>query len=198
MLDERSKLLEASNLKLRNDLSSTGARLTAEQVKLQEALLATAKAQKDAADSQRKLNEFFTEQALPRHINADFEQALKALPGFKAEIWYRAEDPEAWYFAHDIAGLLMRSHWDTSGPVLIPASRFDGTDLPVFGVAIRNSRYGLFTNTPEALIMAPFAVGGDMRLAILGASVGAQQFVVDKSLPDDRVRIIVSARFVYR
>jgi hypothetical protein len=123
--NERSKVLEGSNLQSRKDLSAMETRLVAEQIKLQKQQQITAKAQKDAADAQSEFNTVLARRAFGRHANPELFKELKNLPKARAEIWYKHDDGEAHRFAVSIAGLLGPKEaggigWDVPPPVPRP------------------------------------------------------------------------------
>jgi hypothetical protein len=160
----------------------------------------TAEAQRATADAQRAVNEAIVGRLLARQARIDLSESLKPYPSTKAEIWYRDSDPEAWIFAGSVRNDLIRAGWSVPGDLKsIPANRFDGKDLPVWGVTVFNKeRGGFFPFSPPpdpSFIAKLLGANGkvDMRLAVLMAGL-ASTIRKDDSLEQGTFRILVGAR----
>jgi hypothetical protein len=148
---------------------------------------------------------------LPRRVHAGTVARLKKLPEAKVEIWYRAEDPEAWSFALDIRTALEQSGWVVKEPLALPPSRFNGKDLPIFGAEIlddhhegfipfaiaSNPRFG--SNDIDLDVIAGLIAGGapntaDLRFAALAIGIGSNMFTRDATLPNNFFRIVIGMR----
>ena len=186
---ECSKRIESSNLKLRNDLVSADERLTAEQLKLQEALRDTAKAQRETADLQQKINGTFINRLLDRHVDVRLKESLRSLPPAKAEV--RFIESEAVIYALEIRNALAEVGWSVT-IVPLPA-------LPtVAGVTIFNKSVGRYFpfGSPQDLRTAFefLKIDGkdaDNRLVILVVALSPHSMEKDASLGEGEFRIAV-------
>ncbi len=194
-LERSNKLLEIDLESEKQKTASANTRLSAEQAKLQEALQATADAQKQNAETQRKLNESLVTRILARTPPPTFVEDLKKIGPRRAEVWYRDGDEEARWFAILIRNALAEAGWDVPRDlVAVPASRFStGNAVPTPGayppvgttISLRDlplpdaKEYMLYLSESPDLLMR---------------GVDSRELRRDSSLPHNFLRIVVGTR----
>jgi hypothetical protein len=160
------------------------------------------KAETDFEVGQREVNKEIVGRLFARHLSAKLAESLKTLPPAKAEIWYRDSDPETFLFASQLRANLKSANWNIAEADLVPVSarRFDGNDLPLFGIEIQNKWWGgMFFGAAlkDAASVCKFwrdtGQPCDMRLAALIASLQAPTRK-DPSLGEDLYIIIIGPR----
>ncbi|HET8549995.1 MAG TPA: hypothetical protein VFL57_18420 [Bryobacteraceae bacterium] len=197
--DERSNLLELSNLKLRNDLSVADARITAEQVKLHEAQRLMAVAQKESAESQRKLNGALITRLMDRHVDIRLPESLKALPPAKAEISVVNSDAEAIVFALEIRKTLVESGWNVGSVVYLPTSPALKESVTIFNKGIE-AFFGVGPPEHPAITAELLNAGKrnrvDARLVTFIVALRSRSLRRDESLEDGSFRIVVGSNML--
>ncbi|MGA9388956.1 MAG: hypothetical protein WBV69_00790 [Candidatus Sulfotelmatobacter sp.] len=200
LANERAGKLESANLSLRTDLEHATAESRQKQTELEVEQRKTAEAQKAAADAQRQLNEFLIAHTLARQFRGNLRETLKSFPPGSIEVWYRAEDPEAWRFSLDILQVTAAAKWKTINSIPVEPKRFDGKDLQIAGCIVFNKDvegFFPFPPTDPAIVVKFLEAGGrkvDPRLAILIVGIGTGMFKKDPSLDEGVFRVVIGPR----
>ncbi len=183
--------------------------LVAARTGLEKEQQATVKAQKDGIEAQRKLNAALIDRALWRDVDPESVPNLKALPPAKAEIQYRAGDPETFHLAVRIRAALREAGWTVTEPA--PIFEGNGAPSPPPGVTAFSGdpRGGApFDRTiqiPSGLVMAAEMMSIninngapiselEVKLAVLMSAAQARENRFDASLATNSFRIVIGQR----
>jgi hypothetical protein len=163
----------------------------------------TATAQKSAADAQRQLDQAIVTRVLGREPKENLDADLKKYAIAEAEIWYRDEDPEAFWFGARIRDSPRSAGWKVADIIPVRPARFNGSDLPLAGTSVVNNEAGaMFPFTGpigDPGILASMLGAGtnssaDIRLAILAIAINANPLVKDTTLRPNFFRIVIAPR----
>jgi len=206
--DERASTIEAGNLQLRTDLENATAESSRRQAELEKEQEKTALAQKEAAQAQLALKQYVdlvAKRAGPRYLDVKrFLESLRGKPKGSAELWYKADDTEAYLFALQIRRWLGPgaeadgAGWDVPEPKPIPPQGGDPripTNAPSdirhgdsTGLTLRakNLPKGFGENTAAAALRDALAFGREGGGAII--------MLGDSTLPDDHFIIVIGQK----
>lgn len=209
---ERTATVEASNKKVAVDLER-------EKQKTAKSETALAEAQTKAVAEQKEFVKFTIGRVLVREIRGNLVGDLKKLPPANAEVWYRDQTEEPWYFAVRIRASLIDAGWHVPKPVIPMSPAMFGHSLPIAGVTVYTApQSGSEPRATSAPVPTSFrgiefpdhilsgavalSIGRgvaepsetDVKLAILGSALGVSTNGYDPALPLNSFIIVVADR----
>ena len=187
----RADALDQANVKLRTDLESATAESNRRQAELEKEQQKTARAQKEAAESQLKLNQWMAGKVTGRMaiFNAELFKPLGNLPKASVEVWYKENDGEAFMYAQTIIQELRGIGWNVPEMAVATSTHpVPGANgLPIIGTFV------IAKTPPEPAEFSPNGILGS-RTALLMRAIGANTALRNDKLSNDKYEIIIGER----